>query len=88
MNTAVPSLHLEPSESESVHANIDESGNLAVDSNVVYLSVAPEAIENEEQIEIIIPDVVKPIAEVQNVKSKYAARFMCCNFLKQVSRVN
>lgn len=68
----MPSLHLEPSESESV--SIDETGNLSVEPNVIYLPVAQEIIENDEQIELILPEEVKPITEVQKVKSKYAVR--------------
>lgn len=80
LNTAVPSLHLEPSESESVR--IDESGNLSVEPNVVYLSVAQEVIENDEQIELIIPEEERPVIAAPKVKSKCADHFMCCKLCK------
>lgn len=83
LNTAVPSLHLEPSESESF--SIDESGNLAVEQDVVYLPIAHEVIEHDEQIELIIPEVVKPVTEVQKVKSKCAVAFCLMLQVMQVS---
>lgn len=49
---------------------MDVSGNVTVEPNVVYLAVAPEDIEHDEQIELIEPEEVKPIADAQKVKSK------------------
>lgn len=69
LNTAVPTLHLDSLESESVR--IDESGIVTVKPNVVYLSVAQGDNEtDDEQIELIEPEEEKPITDVQNVKSK------------------
>lgn len=76
LNTAVPTLHLEPTESESVR--IDETGNVTLESNVVYLSVGEADIENDEQIELIVPEETKSIIDaqkVQTVKSKLCLSF-------------
>lgn len=74
LNTAVPTLHLDSLESESVR--IDESGNATVKPNVVYLSVAEGDNENDEHIELIEPEEEKEIIDVQNVKRKCALHFI------------
>lgn len=68
LNTAVPTLYLEP-ELESVR--IDESGNLTVKPNVVYLSVAHEDTEMDEHIELIDPEEEKQTIDVKKVKRKH-----------------
>lgn len=71
LNTAVPTLHLEP-ESESVR--IDEIGNLTVtkiEPNVVYLSVADEQSVIDEHFELIEAEEEKSLIEkVEKVKGK------------------
>lgn len=75
LNTAVPTLHLEPIETESVR--IDEAGNLTTEPNVVYLAVAQGDNENDEHLELIEPEEEKQIIDVQKVKSKCAIHFNC-----------
>lgn len=71
LNTAVPTLYLDAIESESVR--IDESGIVTVKPNVVYLSVAQGDDENDDNIELIETEAVKPIIDVKNVKRKFYA---------------
>lgn len=70
LNTAVPTLHLEP-DADSIQ--IDESGNLTVKpSNVVYLSVvADEDNEMDEHIEFIVPE------EEKQMKSEHDIQLLC-----------
>lgn len=69
LNTAVPTLHLEL-EPELECVRIDESGNLTVKENVVYLSMDAHEGVLDEHIELIEPDEETQIINVQNVKSR------------------
>lgn len=72
LNTAVPTLHLEP---EMDNVRIDDSGNLTVSPNVVYLSVAKEPNEMDEHIELIVPEEENRLIDMQNVKSQYRINY-------------